>query len=263
MTRNSIATIKKLAKKRKISCLTAYTSSVAKIIDKYVDIILIGDSLGGAIYGMRNTQKVTLDMMINHGKTVFNSSKKAFTVIDMPFQTYRTKSEALINAKKLLKLTKCQSVKIETDQHNIDIVKHLRKNSIKVVSHIGITPQKYKNFNKIRSVGKTDKEIINICKLAVDLEKAGSIMIVLECIRENVAKKISGILKIPTIGIGASAECNGQVLVINDILDTDKSKPKPKFVKTYSNLNSIIENAVKKYCSDVKMKKFPKKKNTY
>ena len=263
MVRKSIKQIQKLKNKQKITCLTAYTASISKIIDHYVDIILIGDSLGTAIYGMTNTQGVTLDMMKNHGKAVFNSSYKAFTIIDMPYQTYRNKKEALINAKKLLHYTKCQSVKIETDENNIEIVKHLKKNKINVVTHIGITPQKYKRFSNIRSVGNSNMEKQKIYKLAMNLEKAGSSLIILECMKKEVAKEVTKILKIPTIGIGASIDCDGQVLVINDILNTDQNAKKPKFVKTYSNLNTIIENVIKKYCVEVKTKKFPKKKNVY
>ena len=201
--------------------------------------------------------------MKNHGKTVVSLSKNAFTIIDMPYQSYRNNYEALKNAKILLSYSKCQSVKLETDNNTIDIVRYLNKNKIKVISHIGVTPQKYKNFSKIRSVGKKLNDKKKILKLAIDLEKAGSVMIVLECIDEKLSKEISSKLKIPTIGIGASTKCDGQVLVINDILETDNSFKKPKFVKTYVNLKNIIEKAVGRYCADVKNKRFPQKKNTY
>ena len=263
MPRISIKNLQLKKNKTKITCLTAYTSSVAKIIDKYVDIILVGDSLGTVIYGMKNTQSVTLEMMKAHGKAVYNSSNKAFTVVDMPYGTYTNKKQALNNARELLHYTKCQSVKLETDESTVVIVKHLTKNKIKVVSHIGITPQKYKNFNTIRYVGKNFKEEKKIFILAQKLERANSCLIVLECIQANLAKKITGNLTIPTIGIGASVDCDGQILVINDILNTDDSFKKPRFVKLYTNLNSIIEKAVKKYSYEVINKKFPLKKNTY
>ena len=191
MTRTSLKSIQNKKNKKKITCLTAYTTSIAKIIDKHVDIILVGDSLGTTIYGMKNTQSVTLDMMMKHGKAVTNSSKNAYTVIDMPFQTYRNKRQALTNAKKLLSFSKCQSVKLETDNSNTNIVKHLTTRGIQVVSHIGVTPQKYKDFKTIRSVGKTTTEKEKIFDLAMNLEKAGSCLIVLECISEKLAKKIS------------------------------------------------------------------------
>ena len=263
MKRKSIKSIQALKKIKKITCLTAYTSSIAKIIDNYVGVILIGDSVGTAIYGMSNTQSVSLSMMIRHGKTVLHSSKKAFTMIDMPHNTYRNKKEALINAKKIIEQTGCQSVKLETDHKSIEIIKHLTNNKINVVSHIGVTPQKYKNFNKIRAVGRSIKEKEGITDLAMKLEIAGSSMIVLECIKESLARNITGKLKIPTIGIGASAACDGQILVINDILSTDNFNRKPRFVKSYANLDKIINNAIRNYTEDVVNKKFPKLKNTY
>ena len=163
----------------------------------------------------------------------------------------------------IINYTKCQSVKIETDENNIGIVKYLTKNKIKVVSHIGVTPQKYKNFNKIRTAGKLPNEKEKIIKLALNLEKAGSCLIVLECMKETLAKEISKKLKIPTIGIGASKDCDGQILVIDDILGISSSEKKPKFVKSYANFESIINKSVKKYCLDVIQKKFPNKKNVY
>ena len=263
MPRKSIKFIQNQKNKKKITCLTAYTSSIAKFIDPYVDIILVGDSLGTAIYGMKNTQNVTLDMMRNHGKAVTSISKKAFTIIDMPYKTYTNKKNALKNALSLLKFSKCQSVKLETNFKDIETVKHLVRNKIKVVSHIGVTPQAYKDFNKIRAVGKSLTEQKKILKLAIELEKAGSCIIVLECIKESLSKKISQYLKIPTIGIGASPKCDGQVLVINDILNLSHIENKLRFVKSYTNIKKIIEKATKDYCSDVINNKFPNIKNTY
>ena len=263
MTRLNIKKIQSLKKNKKIVCLTAYSKSIAKIIDDYVDIILIGDSVGTTIYGMKNTQGVTLDMMMHHGKTVFNSSSKAFTIIDMPFNSYNNNKKALINAKKLLKYTNCQSVKIETDHKNINIVSHLKSNGIAVVSHMGVTPQQYKDFTKIRSVGRNKKQKKELIDLAIKLEKAGASMIVLECIKESIAKEITNKLNIPTIGIGASPVCDGQVLVINDILNTENKDKQPKFIKSYININKIIKKAVKQFSQEVKNKQFPKIKNTY
>ena len=263
MGRYSIKNIQQQKNKTKITCLTAYTTSIAKIIDEHVDMILIGDSVGGVIYGMKNTQKVTLNMMMLHGKAVCNSSKKAFTIVDMPYQTYKNKKDALINAKKILKYTKCQSIKIEADLSTVKIVEHLTKNKIDVISHIGVTPQKYKDFSKIRSVGKNANDKNKIINLAIQLEKAGSKLIFLECIKESLSKEITNQIKIPTIGIGASLHCDGQVLVINDILNVQNFINKPRFIKSYVNLKNIIEKAVKNYSNDVKSMKFPKIKNTY
>jgi 3-methyl-2-oxobutanoate hydroxymethyltransferase len=263
MSRISIKKIKKYKNKKKITCLTAYSSSITKIIDKYVDVILIGDSLGTVIYGMKNTQKVTMSMMIMHGKAVMNSSNRAFTIIDMPYNSYRNPKEALTNAKKLLNLTKCQAIKIEADHKTIDIIKFLKRKGIIIVSHIGVTPQKFKDFGKIRHIGNTKKERERTIDLAIQLEKVGSSMIVLECIKEDLAKEITNLLRIPTIGIGASLECDGQILVTDDILNMENLKKKPRFIKTYANINKIIDKAVKNYTKDIVEKKFPKIKNTY
>jgi len=256
--RNTIKKIQQLKNKRPISCLTAYSSSISKIVDEYVDIILVGDSLGNAVYGMKNTQSVTLDMMRNHGKAVFQSSKKALTIIDMPYNSYQNTKQALNNAKNLLKYTKCQLVKLEIDKKKVSIISHLVKNNIPVVSHIGVLPQQFSNFNKIKILGKTNKQKKEILDLAYQLENAGSSFLLLECIDKMLAKEITKNIKIPTIGIGSSVHCDGQILVINDILNIDNTIKKPKFVKTYTNLSSSINKSVKQYVADVKNRKFPK-----
>ena len=262
MTKKTIQTIQNQKNQKKITCLTAYTSSIARIVDNYVDITLIGDSLGSTIYGMKNTQHVTLEMMKEHGRAVAKNCKKSLTIIDMPYNTYNNK-DAFSNIKNLLNYTKCQAIKIEIDESKINLIKYLTEKKIKVVSHIGVTPQKYKNFDKIRSVGNSNEEKEKILNLALNIEKAGSCLIVLECIKEDLAKVISKKLKIPTIGIGASKYCDGQVLVIDDIIGISNSTKKPKFVKSYANIEASIHKAVEKFCSEVIKKKFPKNKNTY
>ena len=256
--RNTIKKIQLLKNKSPISCLTAYSSSISKIVDEYVDIILVGDSLGNAVYGMKNTQSVTLDMMRNHGKAVFQSSKKALTIIDMPYNSYQNTKQALNNAKNLLKYTKCQLVKLEIDKKNVPIISHLVKNNIPVVSHIGVLPQQFSNFNKIKIVGRTPRQKKEMFDLAYLSEDAGSSFLLLECIDQELAKEITENIKIPTIGIGSSIYCDGQILVINDILNIDNTIRKPKFVKTYTNLSSSINKSVKQYVADVKNRKFPK-----
>ena len=263
MKRNTITQIQKLKNKQIITCLTAYSSDIAKIVDQHVDLILIGDSLGTVVYGMKNTQSVTLDMMKNHGRTVTRSSKKAFTVIDMPYNTYQNRRQALKNSINLINYTKCQSVKLETDKSKIDIVSYLVNNKIKVISHIGVIPQKFRNFNKIKYIGKTIKEKREMLDLACHLEDAGSSLIVLECIASELAKEITTKLSIPTIGIGSSVHCDGQILVINDILNSNEELNKPRFVKPYTNISALINSAVKRYVMDVKTKKFPTKKHSY
>jgi len=256
---------KLLIKKNKIpiTCLTAYSKPIANILDGKIDLILIGDSLGTTLYGMQNTRGVTIEMMKNHGKTVVMNTKFSMTIIDMPYNTYRNKNEALKNALDILTFTKADFIKIETDKKNIDIVEHLTKNKIKVVSHIGVTPQKFRNFNKIKSVGKNIKDTNNLLNLAKKLEKAGSKMIVLECIGLDTSKKITNTLSIPTIGIGSSKHCDGQVLVIDDILNLNSNNKKPKFIKSYINIEKNINKAVKKFAKEVKNKNFPSKKYSY
>tara|TARA_Y100001960_G_C14713719_1_gene848438 strand:- start:90 stop:866 length:777 start_codon:yes stop_codon:yes gene_type:complete len=258
MKRNTIKKIQNLKNKRPITCLTAYSSSIAKILDKHVDIILIGDSVGTTIYGMKNTRSVTLNMMINHGLSVTKSSKKALTVIDMPFKTYENKKQALQNAKEILKKTKCQAIKVEIDNSKIPIVSHLVKNKINVVSHIGVLPQRYNNFFKIKKIRNNNYQIKKMLNLALKLQKVGSCMILLECVHRDLSKRITDILDIPTIGIGSSSNCDGQVLVINDILNIDNKAQTPKFVKKYTNLSSIIEKAVNNFTLDVKNKRYPR-----
>ena len=263
MRRLSIINIQKMKNKKPIVCLTSYTASITKAVEKYVDVLLIGDSLGTALYGMNNTQSVTLGMMKEHGKTVFQLSKRPFTVIDMPYKSYQNNKSAINNALQLLDYTKCQSVKIEVNEKNTKIVSQLTHNGINVVSHIGVTPQSFSNFSKIKIVGKTVKERSHLLNLALRLEDAGSSLIVLECITKETAKEITSRLSIPTIGIGSSIYCDGQILVVNDLLGLDSNFKKPKFVKTYLNLSLQISKAVRKYSEEVKKSKFPSKKHSF
>ena len=246
-----------------ITCLTAYSKSQADILDGRVDLILIGDSLGTTLYGMKNTRSVSLEMMKNHGKAVVNNTKYSMTIVDMPYNTYRNKKEALKNALDILTFTKADFIKIETDIKHIEIVRHLTKNKIKVVSHIGVTPQKFSDFNKIKSVGKKINDKNNLLALAKKLEDAGSKLIVLECISLTTSKKITNKLMIPTIGIGSSKYCDGQVLVIDDILNFNSRNKKLKFVKNYINLEKNVIGAVNSFVKEVKNKNFPSTKHSY
>ena len=263
MNRLKIVDIQKMKNIRPIVCLTAYTASITKAIENYVDIILIGDSLGTAIYGMSNTQSVNMDMMESHGKTVVQSSNKPFTIIDMPYASYRNYKKAFFNASKLIKNTGCQSVKIEVNNKDIKTVSYLTKKNIQVVSHIGVKPQSFSNFSKIKAVGKSKSEKTKLLNLALKLEDAGSCMLLLECVYEETAKEITSMVNIPTIGIGSSVYCDGQILVVNDLLGLNTNLHKPKFIKKYSNLSLEIRKSVKKYSQDIKKKKFPSKKYTY
>ena len=242
--------------KNKIVSLTAYSKNIAKILDKYCDIILVGDSVANVLYGMKNTGQVTLDTIINHGISVRKGIRKSLLVVDMPKGSYRNPNQAKKNAKLIFKKTNCDAVKIESNNKNFKIIKEIKKAKIPVMGHRGYTPQ-FKNKFKVQ--GKNKNEIKKLIKEALLIEKAGAFSIVLECITPNTAKVITNLLKIPTIGIGSSLHCDGQILVTDDILGL--SGFYPKFVKKYVNLNTIIEKAVKKYSKEVKKKLFPKNKN--
>lgn len=253
--------IKKILSKKnksKIVCLTAYSKNIAEILDKHCDLVLVGDSLGSVLYSYKSTKEVTLQTMINHSKSVRLGVNKSLMVFDMPYKTYRNPKEALKNAKLVIKETKCDAVKLEGGKKIIPIVKKLVLNKIPVMGHVGILPQTDKKFTFKGKKQQESNRILNDTKL---LENAGAFSIVLECIETKLSKKITNNLKIPTIGIGASANCDGQVLVTDDLVGLSKSKL--KFVKNYIDMSRIIEKAIKRYKSDVLKKKFPTKKHSF
>jgi len=249
-----------LSKKNKmpITCLTAYSKATAQIADKYCDLILVGDSLGMVLYGMKTTKEVKIETMIRHCKTVKNFAKKSLVVFDMPYKTYANKFIAYNNARKVMKMTKCDAVKLEGGKKIVNIVRHLVKKGIPVMGHVGLLPQTSTTF---KAKGKNLIQKKKILNDAIAISKTGAFAIVLECIVENLAKKITKDVSIPTIGIGASKYCDGQILVIDDMLGL--SDFYPKFVKKYSNLKKIIERSVKNYVNDVRLRKFPSYKNVY
>ena len=254
--------IKEIIKKKnksKIVCLTAYSKNIAEEVDKYVDITLVGDSLGSVLYNYSSTKKVTLTEMINHSKSVRMGVKKSLMVVDMPYKTYDTISSTIKNVKKVLKETKCDAVKLEGGAKIINQVKVLIKNKIPVLGHLGLLPQS--NKGKFKSKGKTTREIKKLFSDALLLQKAGVFAIVLECVKTPIAKQITKDLNIPTIGIGSSVHCDGQVLVTDDLLGLNETKI--KFVKKYLNIKKYINLGLKKYASDVKSKKYPSKKHSY
>ena len=253
---NKINKILKKKNKIKLVCLTAYSKNISTILDRYCDITLVGDSLANVLYGMKNTHSISLSTIIQHSISVRKGIKKSLMVVDMPKGTYKNPSQAKKNAKLILKKTNCDAVKIESNNKNFKIIKEIIKAKIPVMGHIGYTPQ-FKNRFKVE--GKNKREVTKLIKEALSIEKAGAFSIVLECITPKTAKEITGLLKIPTIGIGSSSNCDGQILVTDDILGL--SGFYPKFVKKYTNLNVIIRKAVKKYSKEVKSKVFPNNKN--
>jgi len=245
--------------KTKIICLTAYSKNFAEEIDKYADIILVGDSLGSVLYSYDTTRKVTLKNMIQHSRSVRMGIKKSLMVVDMPYQTYRNKKEALSNAKKIIKETMCEAVKLEGGVKIAKIIQHLINNGIPVMGHLGLLPQSAKG--KFKSKGKTEKEKIRLLKDSKILENVGAFAIVLECVQTSTSKLITRSLKIPTIGIGSSVYCDGQVLVTDDLLGLNKTNI--RFVKKFVDLKKVVNQGVKKFKKDVLSKRFPTKKYSY
>ena len=250
--------------KEKITMLTAYDFSTAKYIDECgVDTILVGDSLGMTILGYDTTIKVTMEDMLTFTKAVTNGVKRAFVVADMPFLSYHTsKEEATINAGKLLQIG-AKAVKLEgASDFIVDIVAHLTQCGINVVGHLGFTPQYINTIGGYFVQGKSYENTIKLLEAAKKLEAAGICALVLEMVPEESAKYISENLSIPTIGIGAGKYCDGQVLVIDDILGKYPGIV-PKFVKQYANVKEIMKDAISKYNSEVKNGLFPFKENTF
>lgn len=218
----------------------------------------MGDSLGSVLYSFSSSKKVTLNMMIEHSISVRIGVKKSLMVVDMPHNTYRNPKEALSNAKKIISKTKCDAIKLEGGKKVVQIIKTLIKNKIPVMGHLGVLPQSATNF---RFKGKETKERKTILRDSKLLEEAGVFSIVLECIESSLAKEITKTINIPTIGIGASAYCDGQVLVTDDLIGLNKMKA--RFVKKYSNIEKQINNATLRFKKDVITGKFPTKKHSY
>ena len=254
-------TIKKIQKKKNkkpIICLTAYSKAIAQIADKYCDIILVGDSLGMVLYGMKTTRNIKIETMILHAKAVKNHSKRSLVVFDMPYKTYTNKLVAYKNAKKVMQLTKCDAIKLEGGKKIVNIIKHLTKKKIPVMGHVGLLPQTAINF-KVKGKNLAQKKMI--LEDAKAVSNSGAFAIIIECVIENLAKLITKSISVPTIGIGASKYCDGQILVIDDMLGL--SDYYPKFVKQYSNLKNVIEKSIKNYAMEVRLRKFPYNKNIY
>ena len=254
--------INKILKKKnksKILCLTAYSKNFAEEIDKYVDITLVGDSLGSVLYNYKSTKKVTLTNIIDHSKSVRLGVKKSLMVVDMPYNTYNSNNTALKNAKKIIKETKCDAVKLEGGKKIISQIRYLIKNKIPVMGHLGLLPQTAKG--KFKSKGRSDKEKKQLISDALLLQNNGVFAIVIECVRTSTAKEITHSLKIPTIGIGSSVFCDGQVLVTDDLLGLNNSNI--RFVKRFINIKKYINLGLRKFMSEVKLKKYPSKKYSY
>ena len=253
----------KKAKGEKITMLTAYDYSTASALDGAgVDSILVGDSLGNVVLGYDSTTPVTMDEMLHHCKAVRRGVKYAFLIADMPFLSYHVSFEdAKRNAGRFVKEAGCDAVKLEGGVDMADTVYSIAKMGIPVVGHIGYTPQTATALGGVVQ-GRDIESAQHLLDSAIALEKAGACMIVLECIPHLLSKLITESISIPTIGIGASPDCDGQVLVINDILGLFP-KMVPKFVKQYVKLFPMIEEAAKSYVKEVTGGEFPKQEHTY
>jgi len=255
---NKIKNFIRKKNKSKIVSLTAYSKNIASVLDNYCDLILVGDSLGSVLYNFKSTREVTLNTMIEHSKSVRMGIKKSLMIVDMPHNTYRNPKEALKNAKLIMKKTKCDGVKLEGGKKIINTIKALVKNNIPVMGHIGVLPQSDKTF---KFKGKKQSEKENIMRDAKLLEEAGSFCMVLECVQTSLAKQVTKSISIPTIGIGASNNCDGQILVFDDLIGLNPIKF--RFVKKYTNIKTEISKAVSKYATEVKKRKFPSKKYSF
>ena len=256
--KKKISDLIKKKNKQKIVSLTAYSKNVASILDNHCDIILVGDSLGSVLYNYKSTREVTLNTMIEHSKSVRMGIKKSLMIVDMPHNTYRNPKEALKNAKLIMKKTKCDGIKLEGGKKIINTVKNLIKSNIPVMGHLGVLPQSDKIF-KVKGKKKSEKE--NIMRDAKLLEETGVFCMVLECMETSLAKQVTRSVRIPTIGIGASNNCDGQILVFDDMIGLNPIKF--RFVKKYTNIKKEISKSVSKYASEVKTRKFPSKKYSF
>jgi 3-methyl-2-oxobutanoate hydroxymethyltransferase len=261
----TVKTFQKMKEKgEKITILTAYDYFTAKILDEIgVDSILVGDSANMVFYGAKTTLSITLEQMLYHTQAVSRAVERVLVIGDMPFLSYQTSiSEAILNAGRFLKEGGADAVKIEGGKEMAETISKLIEVGIPVMGHIGMTPQSIGKLGGYSVQGKEEKKAQYLLESAKVLEDAGCFSIVLECIPKELAKKITASLKIPTIGIGAGPACDGQVLVINDILGLFEEF-KPKFVRRYAELGKEIRKACKSFIDDVKAKKYPSDEESY
>ena len=248
----------------KIVMVTAYDSATANIIDETeVDIVLVGDSLGNVIQGLPNTLPVTMDEMIYHTKIVSKGIEHAHLCGDMPFMSYQaSKEDAIRNAGRFIKEGGAESIKLETNENYLDTIYSIQKAGIPVMGHIGLCPQSIHITGGYRIQGRENQEAKRLIELAKSTEEAGAFSIVLESIPKDLAKKITESINIPTIGIGAGPFCDGQVLVINDLVGLSPGPP-PRFVKRYVNMREIMGKALRDFVDEVKEGVFPDTEHSY
>jgi 3-methyl-2-oxobutanoate hydroxymethyltransferase len=245
-----------------IVCLTAYTAPMAALLDPHCDLLLVGDSVGMVVHGLPNTVGVTLDMMILHGQAVMRGADRALVVVDMPFGSYEGGPEiAFANATRVLKETGAQAIKVESGPSIAGTVKYLVDRGIPVMGHVGLRPQAVNVDGRFRAKGRTNFERTQVLDEAKAVDAAGAFAIVIEGVDESLAPEITAAVSAPTIGIGASAQCDGQILVTDDLLGLFEWTP--KFVRRYADLKSIINGAAQAYADDVRARRFPAAAETY
>ncbi len=245
-----------------IVCLTAYDAPTARILDDHCDLILVGDSVGMVVHGLTTTVGVTLEMMILHGQAVMRGSNQALVVVDLPFGYYEDSPErAFKSAARVMRETGCQAVKIESGSYAAETIAYLVERGIPVMSHVGLRPQSMNVLGGFRARGRTQKVADEIVENAIAAAQAGSFAVVVEGVSAELANKVTKAVNIPTIGIGASAGCDGQILVTPDMLGMFERVP--KFVKKFANLEDVVRDAVKTYADEVKSREFPGDAQTY
>jgi 3-methyl-2-oxobutanoate hydroxymethyltransferase len=243
-------------------CLTAYTAPMAELLDEVCDLMLVGDSVGMVLHGLPNTVGVTLDMMILHGQAVMRASRRALVVVDMPFGSYEGPKEvAYANAVRILKETGCQAVKVEAGPTVPETIAYLVERGVPVVGHVGLRPQAVNVDGAFRAKGRSQAERERVLAEAQASATAGAFCIVVEGVAEAVARQVTEAVPVPTIGIGASAGCDGQILVTEDMLGLFDWTP--KFVRRYANVKAEIAQAVRAYADDVRSRSFPAAAETY
>jgi 3-methyl-2-oxobutanoate hydroxymethyltransferase len=245
-----------------IACLTSYHAHTARLIDRHCDLILVGDSLGMVMHGLETTVPVTLDMMILQGLAVMRGSKRALVVVDMPFGSYEaSKEQAFMSAARVMKDTGCGAIKVEGGRRMAETIAFLVERGIPVMGHIGLTPQSINTIGSFRAQGRDESDWEPIEADARAVAQAGAFSVVIEAVAEPLARRITAAVEIPTIGIGGSVACDGQILVLEDMLGL--SPRVPKFVKRYAELGPSIEAAVAAYAADVRARAFPGTEHVY
>jgi 3-methyl-2-oxobutanoate hydroxymethyltransferase len=245
-----------------IVCLTSYHAHTARIVDAHCDLILVGDSLGMVMHGLETTVPVTLEMMILQGHAVMRGSKRALVVVDMPFGSYETsKEQAFTNAARVLKETGCGAIKVEGGKRMAETIAFLAERGVPVMAHVGLTPQAINTIGSFKAQGREEADWARIEEDTIAVSQAGAFSVVIEAVAEPLARKLTSAVSIPTIGIGASPACDGQILVLEDMLGL--SPRVPKFVKRYGTLGPGIEKAVADYAADVRSRAFPGPEHVY